>query len=147
MLSVRSFILFAATLAIVATSVLVSAGDFNDPGIVNLTPDNFKKEVLRYKGPVLVAFTAPWCGHCKRLSPEYAAAAKALEGTGAKLANMDADKYGQFAKKFDVQGFPTIKFFKADKKKPSDYEGGRTKDDLVAESLKAIEEVALARLK
>ena len=90
MIAIRSFILFAATLAIIATSVLVSAGDFSDPNIVNLTPENFKKEVLKFKGPVLVTFTAPWCGHCKRLAPEYAEAAKALDGV-VKLANMDAD--------------------------------------------------------
>jgi len=143
----RSFILFtvaAAILTIVAS--VVSAGDFSDPSIVDLTPNNFKKEVLRHKGPVLVAFAAPWCGHCKRLGPEYAEAAKALDGV-VKLAHMDADKHGAFASKYGVQGFPTIKWFGADKKKPVDYEGGRSKDDLVADSLRMVEEVAKARMK
>lgn len=114
-------------------------------GVVNLNPDNFANEVLKHKGPVLVEFYAPWCGHCKRLTPEYIKAAKALDGV-TKFAAVDADKYGPIGSKYGVQGFPTLKWFGANKKAPTDYEGGRTAPDLVAAALTQIENVAKSRL-
>jgi protein disulfide-isomerase A6 len=114
-------------------------------GVVNLTPDNFAKEVLKHKGPVLVEFYAPWCGHCKRLTPEYIKAAKALDGV-TKLAAVDADKYGALGSKYGVQGFPTLLWYSQNKKSPTTYEGGRTASDIVADALSQIEKVAKSRL-
>ncbi|KDN48856.1 thioredoxin-domain-containing protein, partial [Tilletiaria anomala UBC 951] len=102
---------------------------FNPKGaVVQLNSSNFKKEVLDIEKPTLVAFTAPWCGHCKRLAPEYERAAESLSGV-VKFANIDCDEERNkpTCGKYGIQGFPTIKMFPPTKKRiPKDYRGERT---------------------
>jgi len=89
-------------------------------------------EVVSSESNVLVEFYAPWCGHCQSLAPEYAKAAKQLKESNSeiKLAKVDATVETKLAEKFEVQGFPTIKFFK--KGNALDYGGGRTDKEIVA---------------
>lgn len=51
-----------------------------------------------------------YSGHCKKLAPEYAKAAQELEGTGVVLAKVDATEEKELANRFDVKGFPTLKW-------------------------------------
>ena len=132
--------------AFVCVALLASsAAAFYDAGgdVVVLTPDNFPN-VKKSKGVWLIEFYAPWCGHCKNLTPEWKKAAKALKGV-VNMGAVDADKHGALGSEFGVQGFPTIKVFGADKSKPKDYDGGRTAKDLVDAGLKEAEAVAKAR--
>ena len=61
---------------------------------------------------------------------------------------MDATEGGQsLAQKFGVQGFPTLKIFGADKKKPTDYNGQRTADAIVSECMRAANQLVKDRKK
>jgi len=105
--------------------------------VVELTDANFEKEVLNAKEPVLVEFFAPWCGHCKNLEPEWKKAAAELKGK-VKLGALDATVHTNIAGRFQVQGYPTIKVFRAgvkDFNSAEDFQGGRTASDIIAYAL------------
>ncbi|XP_023648626.2 protein disulfide-isomerase A4 [Paramormyrops kingsleyae] len=95
-----------------------------------LTKENFD-EVVNNADIILVEFYAPWCGHCKRLAPEYENAAKELQRRTPPipLAKVDATAESELASRFDVTGYPTIKIFR--KGKPFEYNGPREKFGIV----------------
>ena len=95
---------------------------------------NFKREVLDIEKPTMVAFTAPWCGHCQKLVPDYSKVAAQLDGV-VKLASIDCDddKNKPVCGKYGIQGFPTLKLFPPTKKRlPKDYQGPRSAKDIAA---------------
>ena len=57
--------------------------------VVTLNSADFKSKVMESKDDWLIAFTAPWCGHCVKLQPEWEDAAKQLKGD-FKLGWVDA---------------------------------------------------------
>jgi protein disulfide-isomerase A1 len=103
----------------------------DESNVLTLTKDTFDNAVKNNKY-LLVKFVAPWCGHCKALGPAYAAAAKQLAESGSeiKLASVDATIEQDLAQKYDVKGYPTIKFFSDGT--TLEYTGGRAQDDIVS---------------
>ena len=58
-----------------------------------------------------------------------------LHGQQCIVANVDGDakRNAELSKKYEISGYPTLKFFSKDNKdKPLDYEGGRTEEDIVS---------------
>ncbi|CAH1173804.1 unnamed protein product [Phaedon cochleariae] len=112
----------------------------NNEDVIDLTVDNFQDLVIKSKEMWLVEFYAPWCGHCKNLVPEYVKAAEALRGiakVGAMHLDLDVQVYRDFGKKYQIQGFPTIKIFGADKNEPEPFEAEKTAKGLAGAVLKA----------
>jgi len=101
--------------------------------VVVLTQENFDQVVDGSKG-VFVEFYAPWCGHCKSLAPAYEVVGEAFaKEKGVVIAKVDADAEKALGGRFDVHGFPTLKWFpKGKHDSPLAYEGGRSADDIIA---------------
>jgi thioredoxin 1 len=72
---------------------------------------NWDDEVLKTDGPVLVDFTATWCGPCKALSPIVDQVAQELVGK-VKVGKLDIDESPLTASKYGVRGVPTLMVFK-----------------------------------
>ncbi|GFH17264.1 uncharacterized protein HaLaN_13857 [Haematococcus lacustris] len=102
--------------------------------VVSLDPSNLKAKLK--SGPALVEFYAPWCGHCKALTPEWEKAAKAMKGS-ITVAAVDADAHKELAQEYGIQG---------DKVKATDYQGGRTAKDFIQYAFDKAKSLALKRI-
>jgi len=105
------------------------------PAFTVLDIHSFDEVALNKEKDVIVTFTAPWCGHCKRLKPIYEDVAKDFASeSNCVVANVDADAQVNrpLAEKYEIGSFPTIKFFSKDNKaEPEDYDGERTEEAFV----------------
>jgi len=95
--------------------------------VVTLTTKMFDQH-LKDNKQTLVEFYAPWCGHCKKLAPEYEKAAAELKGK-VSLGKVDATEEKDLASKYNVKGFPTMVWFEDGKE--TEYDGGRTSETIV----------------
>jgi thioredoxin len=75
-----------------------------------VTEQDFEREVLRSELPVLIDFTADWCGPCKTVAPEVDAVARELEGK-AKVVKVDIDRSKRIATSLRIQAVPTFIVF------------------------------------
>lgn len=72
---------------------------------------NFQSEVLESSLPVLVDFTATWCGPCKMVDPIVKQLAGEWEGK-VKVLKCDADQNPNILMNYGIMGIPTIMMFK-----------------------------------
>ena len=72
---------------------------------------NFETEVLGSQVPVLVDFTATWCGPCKALAPIVDQIATELDGK-VKVGKLDVDHNQRVAAQYQVRSIPTLLLFK-----------------------------------
>jgi len=145
--SVTGGLLLAAVCCLLHASLVSAGAGLYSPhdAVIELTSNNFDRQVLKSNEVWMVEFYAPWCGHCKSLAPEWLKAAKALQGV-VKVGAVNMDEHQSLGAPYGIKGFPTIKIFGADKLKPSDYNGGRTAKDIVDAALREASSVVRARL-
>lgn len=79
--------------------------------MINLTSENFEKEVLKSEKPVLVDFWATWCGPCKMIAPIVEEIAKEHE-ENLKVGKVNVDEAADLAIKYDVVSIPTLVLFR-----------------------------------
>merc|ERR1712228_534888 len=103
---------------------------------------NFDELVTKSEKDVLVEFYAPWCGHCKKLTPIYDELGEKMADEDVEIVKMDATA-NDVPPAYDVKGFPTLYWLPKSSKTPKSYNGGRELDDFV----KYIDENASDELK
>ncbi len=81
--------------------------------MTQLTKENFDQEVLASGAPVLVDFTASWCGPCKMLAPVLDELEN--ENQQVKFVKVDVDEQSELAQRYSVMSMPTLLFFKEGK--------------------------------
>ena len=99
--------------------------------VLVLSADNFSAAIDAPGAKLLVEFYAPWCGHCKKLEPEYEEAAGLVAEQArqdpavvARLAKVDAAEHTALADVHGVINYPTLKWFH--RGRGTEYSGGRT---------------------
>ncbi len=76
-----------------------------------VTEETFDKEVLSASLPVLVDFSAVWCGPCKMLDPIVHQLAEEWKGK-IKVVKVDADQNPEIVARYGIMGIPTLLLFK-----------------------------------
>ncbi len=74
--------------------------------VIELTQENYQKEVIESDKPVLIDFFATWCGPCKMVSPVVDEIAN--EHPEIKVCKLDVDKNMDLARTFQVMSVPTL---------------------------------------
>ncbi len=77
----------------------------------SLNSQNFETEVLKSNVPVLVDFSADWCGPCKMMAPLIDELADEYEGE-MKIGKINVDQSPDIAQKYNVMSIPMFAFFK-----------------------------------
>lgn len=77
---------------------------------ITATDQNFRKQVLKSKVPVLVDFWATWCGPCHTIAPHIEQIAKEYGGA-IKVVKLDIDRNQVIAGRYNVRSIPTMIVF------------------------------------
>ena len=113
--------------SIIGASVAANLGNLR--GRVNL-----EAMTNEYQKKNLVLFYAPWCGHCKRLMPEWDRAAQTNK-SDVKMIKVNCDEEEELAKRYEISSYPTILFLPYGLNNPKarvDYTGDRKGEAFLA---------------
>ena len=94
------------------------------------TDINFESEVLKSDQPVVVDFTATWCGPCKQLAPIIDKLADEFAGK-VKVGKVDIDENPAVSRKYGIKNVPTVLVFR-NGEKDGEVLGAARREKLVA---------------
>jgi thioredoxin 1 len=97
---------------------------------VNVTDDNFEKEVLKSQKPIVVDFWAEWCGPCKQIGPTLEEISDEMKDQ-VTIAKHNIDNEPNTPTKYGVRGIPTMLLFSGGELKATKV-GATPKSDIVA---------------
>ena len=101
---------------------------------MNALKTDFQTEVIESPIPVLVDFSAAWCGPCKMIAPVVEQLAEEFKGQ-AKVVAVDVDEHSEVASKYGIMSIPALVLFK----------GGQEVDRIVGAVPKATIEALIKR--
>ncbi|KAL9687692.1 hypothetical protein QQ045_032099 [Rhodiola kirilowii] len=103
----------------------------NNEPVKVVVADSLHDVVINSGKNVLVEFYAPWCGHCKKLAPILDEVARTFESDpNVIIAKFDATANDIPSNDFDFKGYPTL-YFKSSSGNLSQYEGDRSKEEII----------------
>jgi protein disulfide-isomerase/protein disulfide-isomerase A1 len=101
----------------------------NDEPVKVIVGKTIETEVFTADKDVLLEIYAPWCGHCKKLDPEYTKVGKKVIKEGLSemitIAKMDGTQNDSPVESISWTGFPTMYYIKAGNDTPMKYDGPR----------------------
>jgi len=83
-------------------------------GPLHLTDATFEHDVLQSDKPVLVDFTATWCGPCRMIAPIIEEMATDYAGR-AVIGKLDVDENPEVSMNLGIRSVPTLMIFKGGK--------------------------------
>ena len=72
--------------------------------------ESFERMISRNDIPVVVDFWADWCGPCKMMAPQFAAAARKMEPQ-VRFAKLDTESLPDVSARYGIRGIPTMILF------------------------------------
>ena len=101
-------------------------GNSQYASVTHLNESDFDQAISESPVPILVDFSASWCGPCRTIAPVLNEIAKE-QGDVVKIAKVDVDNSPTLSSRFGIRNVPTLLFFK----------GGEVKDQVVGLTSKA----------
>jgi len=94
-----------------STKKSISKRSFMTQNIIIANDNNIQEHVLYNKQPVILYFSAPWCGPCKMLGPMLEKLAADFNPS-LVLVKVNVDESPQSPEYFNANSIPTVMFIK-----------------------------------
>ena len=79
--------------------------------MLEVTSENFQQEVIESEQPVIIDFSAVWCGPCRMATPIFETVSEDFKDR-IKFVKIDVDKATEVSEKYNIQAVPTFLLIK-----------------------------------